>query len=480
MRVAGIARREWSLLRGDPKLRILIAVVTLLVPLTVYANAREFAGLTTLFHDLQTQRNKDTEAAAAVLSGQDVERSLRVVREPTLASIVVQGSDPHLPLFWDVGPAGLRYGRSSASDAAGGLRLDVEYVFRVVIGLFALLLGLETVGGERQNSTLRPLFAQPISTASLLVGKCLANTAVLLGIVLWTVALGCGTLAIYMKAAMPLPVIGGLVISALSYLMFCFFIGVTCSSFGRRVVQAQTLALSLWLLQSVVSVPLVSAVIDAFAHPRSRADFEGELQRAYDITNREVSGRLGTEFLARVRLADWWELEKDPGEHKRIVRELEPLWREYAQRWAEDIVGRENQWYETRRRQDAVASWASTLSAGLLFHRVAGDLAGTGAISASRWHQAVIRYQSVLYEPLVGRRARPGLRVPHDDGYALFTLKRRDDLKLSDVPAFDYPTRRGAEIRPVDIARLAGQVCVGAAISGIAFGRLRRRYFEVG
>ena len=485
MCVTAIARREWALLRRDPKPRILIVVVTVLIPLTVYANAREFEGLQMRVHALQAERDAEKEKKGGALTEGAMEPLLRVVREPTIAFILVNGHHLHLPVSWDVGAAGLRYGLSPASHTTGGPRLDAEFIVRVVIGLFALLLGLETIGGERQNNTLRPLLAQPISTTSLLVGKCLANAVVLLAIVLWTTAIGYGTLAIYLQTRAPsLSVLGGLVMSAFPYLMVCFFLGLACASFGSRVGPAQTVALSLWLFQSVVSVPLVSAAIDAFAHPRTRADFEGELQRAYNITDREASRRLGTEFLSRVRQADGWEadwlkIEQSAVEQQRMVRVLEPLWRENAERWSQDMIAREIQWNVGRQRQERITSWASTLSAGLLFYRVVGDLAGTGATSADLWYRAVARYQAALYEPLVGHREALVLRVPTDESYQLFKLQRQNEQRLSDMPVFEPPAGSRAAIRPVDIARLAGQVCVGAGISGIAFGRLRRRYFEV-
>lgn len=479
--IVAVARREWSLLRKDPKPRVVLGVVTLLIPLSVYANAREFDALAARARDLHVQRSADTESRKGVLIGRDMEPSLRVVRDPVIGFTLANGHDRHLPLYWDVGPAGLRYGPPAGAYSAGpsGPRVDVEYVVRVVLGLFALLLGLEAIGGERQNKTLRPLFAQPISTASVIIGKSVANAAVLIAMAVWTVALGHATVVIYAKAAaIPFPVVTGLTLLACAYLMFCFFLGLACSSLGSTIPRAQTAALSLWLLQSVVSVPLVGSLVDALAHPRTRADFEGELQRAYDITNREASKKLGSELLARVHGHDLLEVEKDPREQKRMVRELEPMWNEYAQRWAEDMIGRESQWNAHRQQQDTTLARMSTISAGLLFNRLAGDIVGTGQNSASLWQQAAMQYQSRLYEPLVVGRAKLILHVPVDETYVIFNLPRRNQLRVSEIPTLERPGALAVGIQPADSLRLVAQLCFAAAVGCAGVVRLRKRHLE--
>ena len=477
--VVALARREWLLLLKDPKPRLLLLVVTLLVPLSVYASVRELRELAKRTQDVQ--RSVEIESRKEAVTGGDIEPALRVIRQPTIGTTFATGSHAHLPLYWDIGAAGLRYGPPAGSYSAGpsGPRIDLEYLIRVVVGLFALLLGLDSIGGERQNDTLRPLLSQPVSTAAIILGKCAANGALLGSVMLWTVTLGYATIAMSAPPAkVPFGMIAGFAILSWTYLMFCFGLGLACSSVGASIPGAQIVAISLWLLQSAVSAPLIASAIETLTPLRTRADFEAELQRVYSRTSREMSITLGSELLARTGRSDWWKFEDEPNEHARINRELDPLWSEFAQRWAEHMIDREAQWNRSRQRQDEAVAWASTLSAGLLFNRLAGDLVGTGGRSANLWHQAVVRHQSRVLEPLVAKRPRLLLRVPEGETRQIYTLVRDKPLLVTEVPPFEPPTRPVSEVGRADVVRLVGQVCVVAVLASFGIARLRKTAFE--
>lgn len=468
---------------GDTKPRVLLIVTTLLVPLSVYANIQEFRALHERVRELETQRTAEVQSrrGGLVFTSRDTDSALRVIREPTIGLTFVNGAHARLPLYWDVGPAGLRYGPPAGAYAGGPStpRLDVEYLIRIVLGLFALLLGLETIGGERQHGTLRPLLAQPVSNVSLILGKTGANGALILGCVVWTVAVAYATVVLSNPSpGISFAVVVGVVGLSWTYLMFCFFLGFACASIASTVPRAQILALSVWLLQSAVSVPLVSSLVDVVARLRPRADFESELQRAYSITNREASNSLGTAFLARIGRSDWLAIDKDPKEQARMKIELEPLWADFAQRWRNDMVGREIRWQAARQRQESAVSWASTVTAGLLFNRLAADLVGTGARSADLWHQAAAAHQSRLHEPLVARRPELPLRIPTDETYSLYNLPRGKPLRVAEAPEFERPAAMARGIQAADALRLIAQSLAVMALGCVAVVRLRGTAFE--
>jgi ABC-type transport system involved in multi-copper enzyme maturation permease subunit len=471
-----VAWRDWLTLRRDPRVAILTTIVTLLVPLAVYTNAREIVQLRSRAETIQGDLVVQRKARSETLTGRNVEPLLRIVREPSRGFMLVSGLERELPLYWDVGAAGLRVGPPAEgySSRATYPNLDLEFIVRIVIGLFALLLGVDTLGRERQRRTLGGLLSQPVAVRTIIFGKCIANVALLALVAIWIAALSWSAIEFSADSErVPLRMIGALTAVSIGYLSTCFLIGFASSGMIADYHKAQTAALGVWLLVSIVSVPLVGSLAAALIPQRPRADFEGELDRAFTATTLEAERRLGIEMLGKIGRPDWWVLEKDPETHKRVVQALEPLWQEYAAAWTRDMVTREAHWQGVEAQQARLVRAVSSLAPGLLFRRLAAAACGTGDDIASTWHAAVVNYQTTLYETLVADRARLSLRVPDDGGFAMTALQRRPDLSRADVPHF-VPPPAGRQVLPViDLVVIAGQILILLGVTLFSTRRLR-------
>ncbi len=69
--------------------------------------------------------------------------------------------------------------------------LDLEFIFQVVLSLFAILLGYDAISGEKQRGTLRLCLANSVSRATFLLGKFIGSYTVLTVSLLIPIAVGC-------------------------------------------------------------------------------------------------------------------------------------------------------------------------------------------------------------------------------------------------------------------------------------------------
>lgn len=470
-----IAKREWLLQVRDPKLPLFAILIVLLLPLSVYVNTREYGTQRRRATELQNRVMEDARIRGGKLTGRDIEPALRVVRVPSQGFVFVRGIQAELPAYWDVGPAGVRAGPPADGylTPAGQANLDVEFMIRMILGLYPLLLGIESLALERERKTLQALMAHPVSNLTILGGKLLAAVAIL-----GLTSLGLGLLlTLWIRPVESLAELGhstipSLCFGAFWYLLSCYLLGLALSHVGGGFQRTLTIGLGTWLFLNVVSLPLAGSVSGAVVGQRPRSDFEGELQRAHDATLRESERRLGTELLERAPRRDWLEMEKDPTIHSRIGVALEPVWREYATHWAMDVIAREAHWYNAAQRQDRLNASISLLSPGLAFHRFASSVSGTSAVNGLGWHEAVVTFQATLYNALFGERSRLTLRVPMSGGYELLTFQRRDDLNVAELPVFRPPVRASGA-RPAFLV-LFSQCVFLLVISAALFARVER------
>lgn len=69
--------------------------------------------------------------------------------------------------------------------------LDLEFVFQVLLSLFAILLGYDAISGEKERGTLRLSFANAIPRHTYILGKAAGSTLILSLSLLCAVAIGC-------------------------------------------------------------------------------------------------------------------------------------------------------------------------------------------------------------------------------------------------------------------------------------------------
>ena len=68
--------------------------------------------------------------------------------------------------------------------------LDLEFIFQVVLSLFAILFAYDAINGEKERGTLRLTFANPIPRDTYIVGKVLGAVTALVAPLLLPILIG--------------------------------------------------------------------------------------------------------------------------------------------------------------------------------------------------------------------------------------------------------------------------------------------------
>lgn len=140
--------------------------------------------------------------------------------------------------------------------------LDLEFIFQIVLSLFAILLGFDAVSGEKERGTLRLSLANAVPRATYIIGKMAGSYLALAVSLLLAVAIGC----------LLLPVIGialtgdewtrlGLVVlTGLLYFGVFLALSVFVSSMTHRTSSSFLVLLVVWVM-SVMVIPRATVLL---------------------------------------------------------------------------------------------------------------------------------------------------------------------------------------------------------------------------
>jgi ABC-type transport system involved in multi-copper enzyme maturation permease subunit len=352
---------------------------------------------------------------------------------------------------------GSRYG---SEPVAALLRvLDLEFVVRIVLGLFAVLLGYDAVCGERARGTLRLCFAGDLRRADFLAGKVAGSLA---GLVLpLLVPVGLGALVFRLGGVpMAAPDWGRLalvLLVAVLYLTTLLALSTWISTLVRQPANAFFLALSAWVLLVMVvpraavslaahQVPVLSrdaiqaerARLSTQLWDRDRRDFRQQIESLLGggHSPQEAQQRLG-----RVNQI----VEEQAAERERRTRELERSLLE--RRRAEQA------------RQQRLALGLARVSPAASFTLAASELAGTSLALEDELHAQLARYQEEYGRFQAaksgGRRASAGIRI------RIATSEGEEEetpapIRPAELPAFAW---RAPSLRPA-VGRAAGDLAL--------------------
>ena len=140
--------------------------------------------------------------------------------------------------------------------------LDLEFLFKVILSLFAILLGYDAVSGEKEQGTLRLSFSNAVPRHRYLLGK-MAGGASVMGVSL-LVALALGALLLPL---MGVPLSGGdwvrlglIVVTGFLYFGVFLTLSVMVSALTHRSSSSFMVMLIIWIA-SVLIIPRASVLL---------------------------------------------------------------------------------------------------------------------------------------------------------------------------------------------------------------------------
>lgn len=140
--------------------------------------------------------------------------------------------------------------------------LDLEFIFSIVLALFAVLFGFNLVNGEKESGTLRLVFANPVPRHTFILGKMFgALTAVVVPMLL-PFCLGC---LLLVGTGIPMDgsswfSLGLIIFSGLVYFSIILLLAIFLSVMTTRSSNALLLTLIIWIFTTLV-IPRAAVLI---------------------------------------------------------------------------------------------------------------------------------------------------------------------------------------------------------------------------
>ena len=229
---------------------LMVALQTLLVPLTAYSQAQYYQKLV-----------KDYDFRRSVYLAAEGDSQVTVITRsvPELLPIV-NGSYRTLPneIILDLDSSSRRIA-SPDIDPVHSLfpQSDLGMLVGVLTTLMAIIFMHDSISGEREQGTLKQLLSAPVPRSKLLAAKLLGGVLVCGFILLYTIALYVAVVALFSKGAFrltakSLPAIGALYLVSWLVLTFYAALALGVSASVRRSSSSLALTVGVWILLTLV------------------------------------------------------------------------------------------------------------------------------------------------------------------------------------------------------------------------------------
>ena len=363
--IGTIIRKEIAANLLSYKFFIVILLASVLIFTSLFVMVKDFKGRQA---DYQLNKPKSGEPIAII--------------PPNPLSIFAKGLDDAMTRSFGVGSTGIDV---QAGQQSGNIVFsffpapDFLYVVKVVLSLVALLFGFDQISREKEAGTLKLMFANSLSRASVLAGKWLGNflslavpflLVTMLGIVLMNL-----DSAVHLSAS-GLGRLAFLLATSLIYIGLFLSLGVFISTVTRRSASSLVVLLFIWSLlvfvlpnlgtlvaRQLVDVPSVKAMSE-----KRQQSWPREILLA--IVEGRAAGRGAGEGNRKAHL-------------EAINTEFDKLENDYRLKFD---------------RLVRLSKTINRLSPAASFVYAATELAGTGIGEESRLKDEIIRYKNTVFQ----------------------------------------------------------------------------------
>lgn len=382
----------------SPKFTATFIVCTVLMLLSVFTGIREYQAAEEKY-DIATRLTED-ELKQETSWGR---LETRLYREPDPMQILVAGLGYDIGRFSNITPklsVKLRHSAYSDDPIFAMFRfIDFAFIVQFVLTLLAILFTYDAVSGEREQGTLKLVFANPIARTQYLIAKILGAWLGLVIPISIPILLSLGMILLFGVDLNAHHWGSILALIGLSLLLFTFFIvlGVLISTLTRRSSASFLLSLVAWILfvliiprsaimaaGQFVDVPRAAEIDgqrDAFAADKWTT-FYKEMEGNWGHFSTETSDEMSDEDITRQEDEMWAMMQRQDSLRRNVEREIEA----FEIRLLEDLRQR-------KITQQRLAFTLSRLSPVSAYQLAAMNLAQTDVGEQLRWEEAMSHYR---------------------------------------------------------------------------------------
>jgi ABC-type transport system involved in multi-copper enzyme maturation permease subunit len=477
--------KEIRLYFASPRFVAVFLICALLILLSIHLGIQEYQAAVAQYE------------TATQLAAQDLhERNswdgteTRVFRAPDPMQIFVNGVSNDIGRFSTISEweqVGLHQSPYADDTIFAVFRyLDFSFIVQVVLSLLAFMFTYDAINGERENGTLKLIFAHSLPRSRFILAKLAGSwigllipfiIPVLLGFLLliafkipltadhW---LRIGLLLLLSVLYYSFFIIGGLAVSALTrHSSLSFLILLVCWVFLVLIIPRGAVLTAANLIP-VPGAAEINGQIEGFSNEQWKAH-EKILSETWRQRNARMSGM---DAAARKAYEDehmWSWMEEDEASRRQVQTTISA----FARRLKEDSRNR-------REKQQRLAFGMSRFSPASAFRLAAMHLAGTGIEMKDRYELAMENYKDILSRFIDEKKAEDnepgGISITFDSesGFSFKTADLKKTLDISEMPQFEQPQIRLSALLPetlIDFFILAAACLLTFSLSWLAFLR---------
>ncbi|MGB2867378.1 MAG: ABC transporter permease [Bacteroidota bacterium] len=426
-----IIEKELREIIGSTKFAVTFGVSSILIILSFYVGGRNYQIGTEQY---ESSKREDFRKMEGITDWNEV-RDHRVFLPPQPVASLVMGVSN------DIGRTMEIHGRGelTAEDSRYGddpiyavfRFLDLDFIFQIVLSLFAILFAYDAINGEKERGTLRLTFANPVPRGSYILGKMLGSLFGLALPLLIPILIG-STVLLLMKIPLQTPdwVRLALVV-ACGFLYFGAFLALSLfiSSLTERSSHSFLLLLIIWIL-SVMVVPRIAVLLAG---------------RAIDVPSVDELGSKKSRYAAslwqedRKKMADFKSTPGVPANE--VLKGFQKFMSQMGDEREKKIQEFGRQLNENRtnkqRLQEDLAFGLSMVSPSAVFSLASTTISGTGLRLANNFQHEAETYQTSYGEFMKEKTGmNPGggmvFRISTDND------TKKDPVNLNELPVFEF------------------------------------------
>ncbi len=446
-----IVRKELREILGTPRFVATFGVVSLLILLAFYLGARSYVHARAQHEAAVAENLRQMEGLTDWLQ---VRPSISLPPRP-LASLVTGISNDVGRNVSVMGLGTLRASQSRYNEdpvLAVFRFMDLEFIFQVVLSLFAILFAFDLISGEKERGTLRLALSNPVPRSTWILGKLCGAAAALTLPLLVPLVLG-GLLLVMSGVPMQSEDwlrLGLVVLAGLLYVGANLGFAVWVSALTHRSSTSFLVLLVSWILAVLVVPP--SAVMLA-ARSVAVPSVDESLSQL---------GRLRTQLWAEDRKAIDTYLQDNMAEEPdrietaaAIVGRFNEFFQQRSEARSQALEELEARLAEQRANRQAIQErWAfsvARLSPAAAFSVAATGLAGTALDLPRHFIDQARAYQEVyerFQKEKTGGRSSGGIQIAVRVASADGEEPREEEVAIDplELPTFDYQSPPVAEV----------------------------------
>jgi ABC-type transport system involved in multi-copper enzyme maturation permease subunit len=384
-----IIDKELREIIGSTKFAVTFGVMALLILLAFYVGARNYQVSTQEYESAVAENLKQMEG---LTDWARVDNRIFLKPEPLTALVSGISNDigrtVEIHTQWEPRSEDSRF---NADPIYAVFRfIDLEFVFSIVLSLFAILFAYDAVNGEKERGTLRLAFANAVPRDNYILGKLIGSFTALAVPLLVPILVGClllPLLGISMETEAWIR-LSGVILAGMMYLGVFLTLSIFISCLTERSSSSFLLLLVVWIF-AVLIVPRTAVLVAGRAVDVPSTD-------AVDFEKSTYLSQLWDEDMKKMD-----EFRRSPAGRADTREERRRLWRAYMSELAnertEKLDAFSQRLNEDRRNRDLgrqrLALGIARISPASVFTLAATTLAGTSLKLKNRFDQSARAYR---------------------------------------------------------------------------------------